>query len=109
MADAAHSKGSGRTVTYKASFDDIWSAMPEVVKETDLEYVSANREDGTVLAQHGVSAFSFGESVAVFVEPVGSDRCRVEVDSKKAVATNVFATNWARPIFKRLDMRFARE
>lgn len=93
---------------YQASFEAMWAAMPQAVDQAGLQFVSANREDGTVLAQRGITAFSYGENVAIFVGKVDEQTSTVEVVSKKALATNVFATDWADPIFDELDKRFKR-
>lgn len=108
MSDAVQSRGTGAKVTYQASFDDVWAAMPDVVKAAGLHFVSANRDERTVLAQRGMTAFSYGENVAIFVEKVEETKSSVEVISKKAMATNVFAPDWARPIFEQLDKKFSR-
>jgi hypothetical protein len=60
--------------------------------------------EGYILAQRGITAFSYGENVAIFVESVnGVTRTRVEVVSKKAMATNVFAPDWSKEILDKLD------
>jgi hypothetical protein len=69
---------------------------PTVLSELKLPLVSENRTDGIILAQTGVTPFSYGENVAIFVESVdNATRTRVEVVSKKAMATNVFAPDWS--------------
>jgi hypothetical protein len=68
-----------------------------------LEIASKNREEGYVLAQKGITAFSYGENVAVFVEKIDDQSTKVEVVSKKAMATNIFAWNWEKPILDRLS------
>jgi hypothetical protein len=109
MADAQRGRGTGTAITYKASFDEIWAAIPTAVTAAGLEFVTANRDDRSVLAQRGMTAFSYGENVALFVDAVTAQRQRVEVVSKKAMATNVFAPSWAKPIFEELDKKFSRE
>jgi hypothetical protein len=109
MADAKKAQGTGQKVVYQASFDKIWDIMPEVVTEAGLEFIAANPSDNSILAQRGITAFSYGENVAIFVEIVTEgDTTSVEVISKKSMQTNVFAPNWAKPIFKELDKRFNR-
>ena len=56
-----------------------------------------------MLAQRGITAFSYGENVAIFVEPVGGQvRTRVEIVSKKAMQTNIFAPDWSVEILDKL-------
>jgi hypothetical protein len=108
MADAQKGKGTGTAVAYAASFEEIWAALPAAVTEAGLEFISANRDDRSVLAQRGITAFSYGENVALFVTPVAPQKQQIEVVSKKAMATNVFAPDWAKPIFAELDKKFSR-
>jgi hypothetical protein len=108
MADAVQARGTGTKVTYQASFDEIWKAMPEAIAAAGLKFVSANRDDRSILAQRGVTAFSYGENVAMFVEKVDEAKSSVEVVSKKAMQTNIFAPDWAKPVFEQLDKKFKR-
>jgi hypothetical protein len=108
MADAQKGRGTGDTAVYAASFEEIWAALPTAVTEAGLEFIAANKDDRSVLAQRGVTAFSYGENVAIFVNPRAEARQEVEVVSKKAVATNVFAPNWSKSIFTELDKKFSR-
>ena len=106
MADSVAAKGTGEYRVYENSFDEVWEATIDVVTGTKLSLVTKNKQTGQILAQKGISALSYGENVAIFVEREGSDvRTRVEVVSKKAMATNVFATNWEQRIFEKLDLR----
>ena len=82
--------------------------MPDAIKAAGLQFVSGNREDRSILAQRGITAFSYGENVAIFVEKVEDVKSSVEVVSKKAMATNIFAPDWAKPIFEQLDKKFKR-
>jgi hypothetical protein len=52
------------------------------------------------------SAFSWGENVAIFVEPIdGKIQTRVEVVNKRALATNITAADWGTRILQSLDKR----
>lgn len=109
LADAKKAKGTGEKAIYNASFEELWDAIPNVVTSVGLEFVSANESDHSILAQRGVTAFSYGENVAIFVEVVTEgDKTSVEVVSRKSMQTNVFAPRWAKPIFEELDKRYDR-
>ena len=103
LSDARKAKGKGTSRIYNESFDTVWDAVPQAVGDMGLQVASQNKEDGYVLGQKGLTAFSYGENVAVFVEKVDDERTRVEVVSKKALATNIFAWNWEKPILDRLS------
>jgi len=107
LADARDAEGTGPSRIYEASPGTVWAALPDIVRSVGLDYVGDNREEGYVLAQHAISALSWGEDVAIFVQPAqrpGSTR--VEVDSKRALATNITATNWELVILDALSSRF---
>jgi hypothetical protein len=58
---AAKARGSGEQVTYAATFEEVWAAMPDVIKAAGLEYASANRDEhmfGRLLStrSHGFSS-----------------------------------------------------
>lgn len=106
LADSQAAKGTGMSKVYDQSYDVVWDAVVETVKSSDLALVSENKEKGTILAQGAVSAFSWGENVAIFVEDAGGKlKTRVEVVNKRAVATNIFAADWETRILEALDKR----
>ncbi len=106
LADAQRARGTGQSKIYNAPAEKVWDAMQSVITAVGLDYVGENRTEGYVLAQRGISLFSYGENVAIYIEAPGESNTRVEVVSKKAMATNVFAPNWSGPIFRQLDQRF---
>ena len=108
MNDAVEARGTGTMVAYQATFDDIWKALPEAIGAAGLKLVSVDGPGRCILAKRGITAFSFGENVAIFVEKADEAKCRVEVDSEKVLKTNVFAPDWTKPIFEELDKRFKR-
>jgi uncharacterized protein YceK len=106
LADARSAKGTGPAREYSASVDEVWKAMPTVLAELSLPLVGDNKAEGYILAQRGMTVFSNGENVAIFVESVnGVTRTRVEVVSKKSMALNVFAPDWSKEILDKLGER----
>lgn len=104
--DAQAAKGTGTSRIYDKPYDTVWSAVIETVKASDLALVAENKEKGTILAQGAISAFSWGENVAVFVEDAGGKaRTRVEVLNKRALAANITAKDWETRLFEALDRR----
>jgi hypothetical protein len=108
LSDAQKARGSGTSKVYAASFETVWSAMPSVISTVGLQNVEANKKDRYMLAQRGVTALSYGENVAVFIEPVGKKQTKVEIVTKRTWAPSVFAPDWAEPIFAELDKKFKR-
>lgn len=105
LADAQAAKGSGQFKVYDKPYDVVWNTTIEVVKSSGLDFVSDSKEKGSILAQQGISALSYGENVAVFVEKVNETKTRVEVIDKRALATTVLSTNWENKIMQALDKK----
>lgn len=104
LADAKAAKGTGTTKVYDKSYDVVWNAVIKAVNSTDLALVSDSKETGLILAQRGMTAFSHGENVAIFVEKIyGKVSTRVEVVNKRAIATNITAADWESRIIEALD------
>ncbi len=107
LADARAAKGSGMVKEYPASMDTVWGAIPPILTELKLPLVAENKADGSILAQRGITPLSYGENVAIFVEQsTGGSKTKVEVVSKKAMATNFLATDWAKEIHDKLGEKF---
>jgi len=105
LKDAQAAKGSGAAKIYEKSYDVVWSAVLASVSATGLDLVA--KEKGTILGQGPVGPFTWGENVAIFVDDLGGRaRTRVEVVSKRAIATNITARDWESRIFEDLDKRF---
>jgi len=77
----------------------------KVLSKLNLDVASENGATRYVLAQRGLTAFSMGENVAIFVRKKTKTSSEVEVVSKKAIATNVFAPDWLDDIHKELAAR----
>ncbi len=104
MADSIDAKGTGQFRVYDKDYDTVWNAVEDIVTASELDVVSRDKDNGQMLAQRGMSALSYGQNVAIFVETADSaTRTRVEVVSKKAVATDVLARNWENYILEALD------
>lgn len=103
LADSIASKGSGHFRLYEHPKSDVWPVTIQAIDSVGLELVAEIESSSMILAQRGISAFSHGENVAVFVEDVDGEKCRVEVVSKNAIKTNLFAPDWSGPIFEYLD------
>ncbi|MCH8164919.1 MAG: hypothetical protein IH889_04855 [Planctomycetes bacterium] len=101
LGDARAARGTGTTRLFNATEDQVWSVLPKAVNEVDLSIAGTHRADGYLLAERGVTMFSWGEKVAVFVEPQGLTQTEVEVVSMRAVAVNITAAEFGH---KLLDM-----
>lgn len=104
LQDARQARGQGTSKVYNAPVDKTWTTVHDVLKEVELQLAGENKEEGYILGQNGMSLFSWGENVAIFLEKSKEEnKTKVEVINKRAVSTNIFATNWERKILEKLD------
>jgi hypothetical protein len=102
-------RGWGERVTYNATFDEVWGAVPQVITNAGLNYVSGNIDKRVFLARHGITGRSWGENVTIFVEKVEIGKTSVEVITVPKLIPNYTAQDWDGPIFIQLDKRFERD
>ena len=79
--------------------------MVSAVESSKLDLVSAAEDSGLILAQRGMSALSYGENVAIFVDVESENTCKVEVVSKRSLETNVFAPDWSATILNSVTLQ----
>ena len=99
---AKTAQGTGLTKEYVARFDRTFTASVDAVKATNGEIVEENKAEGNIVATYGITPFSWGERVAVFIESLSANKTEVEVVSKRAVATNITAANWETKIHDKI-------
>jgi hypothetical protein len=108
LGDARNAEGSGVKRTYQATVKQTWDASLTALKNLNLSIASENEQKGYILAQRGVSAFSYGENIALFVRKQSESSCTVEVVSKKAMTTNIFAPDWSQDVHKEIASQLRR-
>jgi hypothetical protein len=104
VGDAEAKRGSGRVEVYDLPKQTVWNSMLEVLGTTSLSIVSKDESEGVILARRKLTWFSFGENVAIYVEPVNDNAStRVEVVNVKRVESNKNSLDWETRIFTKLD------
>ena len=106
LADSVAAKGTGEFRVYDEPYELVWNTVLQVISESKLQLISESSQSGQILAQRGVSALSYGDNVAIFVERFGGEEStRVEVVSKKAMSTTVFSKNWETEVLAQLTAK----
>jgi hypothetical protein len=108
LSDARNAEGAGVKQTYQATLKQTWDASLNALRNLNLSVASENEQKGYILAQRGMSAFSYGENIALFVRRRDAASCTVEVVSKKAVTTNIFAPDWSQDIHNQIAAQLGR-
>jgi len=104
VKDAEAKRGSGRVEVYDLPKATVWKSMLEVLGTTSLNIVSKDENEGVILARRKLTWFSFGENVAIYVEPTNDNvSTRVEVINVKRVESNTNSLDWETRIFTKLD------
>ena len=107
MKNVENAEGSGQKKVYKKNFDTVWDATVAALGELkeDLNIEKSDKKNGTIFAHAPASISSYGEYVGIFIRRISGSSTSLEVVSKKAMSTNVFATDWTEPIFTRVNSR----
>lgn len=103
LNDVRNAKGQGEQRVYDTDFETVWRTVPLALAGVGLSSAGENKDQGYVLARGRLDFLSYGENVAVFVDRVSEKQMKVEVVSKRVMATNVFATDWAPEVLDLLD------
>jgi hypothetical protein len=95
IADTLAAKGSGEARMYNASFDQVWNAVPEALRELGLREEGFHKGSGYVVARRQmvvgdkIPVQGMADNLAVFLDKGDSaSRTRVEVVSKSTVPLN---------------------
>jgi hypothetical protein len=105
LADTKKTEGSGKRITYSKTVEELWPMAIYALQDLGLDVIEENRSQGYVLAKKGISAFSYGENIAVFIKKIDNSKTSVEVSSKRVLATTVFAKDWTDDIFSKIEAR----
>jgi uncharacterized lipoprotein len=105
LADARKAEGEGVKRTYQAPFKKTWDVSLTALSKLKLEVASENQQQGYILAQRGMTAFSYGENIALFLKKQNENATTVEVVSKKSMSTNIFAPDWTEDIHREITLQ----
>lgn len=95
--------GSGTSRVYSSQYDTVWDSAIKALASLGLSITEQDRINGTLAATRSVSAFSYGERIALRITRDGESQTRIEVISKRAFALNVTATDWEPIILQRIS------
>ena len=108
ISTVREAQGTGTAKVYALPLSDLSLKTRKTLGALGLQIAeiesSTDGKEVTILAEKGLSAFSYGERIAVFLTEVSPQQAKVEVISKKVLATNIFAKTWTGDFFKMLDL-----
>lgn len=115
LADTRAARGSGQARVYNASFDQVWNAVPDALKELGLKEEGFNKGSGYVVARSPVKVgeslpvVGLEDNLAVFVDK--GDRAgqtRVEVVAKSTMPLNPMSRKWEGRVLDKLSEKLPR-
>ena len=74
-------------------------------KTMELEVVESDKSSGRVILSHGVTLWSWGERIAVFVKAVTTQRTEVEIVSKPVLSPLNFAPDWQQILLEEIGVK----
>ena len=96
-------KGQGATRTYLYPYDRVYDATVAAAKAKQLQVVENDRKGGRVVLSHGVTLWSWGERIAVFVKSTAANATEVEIVSKAVLSPLNFPPDWEKILLEQID------
>ena len=94
LGTVSNARGHGHSRIYNFPYQKVWEAAPKTMSALNLSIGAIDEKEGKIVADTPITGFSYGEVVAVFVDKVDETHTRVEVVSRKKLATNIFAYSY---------------
>ena len=95
-------EGEGSSRTYNYAYEPVYNATLAAAKVKELEVVESDKESGRVILSHGITLWSWGERIAVFIKRVGDDTTEVEIISKPVLAPLNFPPDWQQILLEQI-------
>ena len=87
-------EGEGVSRIYQYEYMPVYQATLKAAKAKELEVVESDEKTGHVVLSHGVTLWSWGERIAIFVKPVNDASTEVEIVSKAVMSPLNFPPDW---------------
>jgi len=97
------SRGKGLRQQYDSSYQDVYKAMLNTAYKQGLRVEEYDEKTGFLYATHGITLWSWGERIAIFVRKVDENSTEVEIVSRKVFVPLNFAPDWAKYIFTGIE------
>jgi hypothetical protein len=95
--------GQGVSRTYQYAYEPVFYATLAAAKTKELEVVESDKNSGQVVLSHGITLWSWGERIAVFIKPVSAETTEVEIVSEAVMSLLNFPPDWQQILFEQID------
>ncbi len=92
-------KGTGEKRRFGADYEAVYKATLSAASKQGLTLTSEDKNSGQILLSHGLTPWSWGKRVAIFVTKISESQTQVEVISKPARAPLNFPADWVTKLF----------
>ena len=87
---SAHDAHEGEVRVFNVGMDQAWEAARAALRWNHADAIEEHRAEGYMLATAGVSGWSWGASMGVWLEPANAQGTQVRAIVSRKLATNVF-------------------
>ena len=97
-------KGQGVSRAYHQAYEPVYNATLAAAKTKQLEVVESDKASGRLILSHGITLWSWGERIAVFIKPMAANSTEVEIVSKPVLAPLNFPPDWQQILLDQIDV-----
>lgn len=97
------SEGQGISRTYPYPYDAVYDATISAAKSQELEIVETEKTKGRLIFKHGVTLWSWGENIAVFIKPLSPNSTEVEIVSEPVMAPFNIPPDWQHILLDKIN------
>jgi len=97
-------KGQGVSRAYQYAYEPVYNATLAAAKTKQLEVVESDKASGRLILSHGITLWSWGERIAVFIKPTSTHSTEVEIVSKPVLAPLNFPPDWQQILLDQIDV-----
>jgi len=96
-------QGQGVTRVYQATYADAFNATIRAAKAKNLEVTESDKATGRIILSHGVTLWSWGERIAVFVKSKDAKKTQIEIVSKPVLSPLNFPPDWQQILLDQIE------
>ena len=97
-------KGQGVSRAYQYAYEPVYNATLAAAKTKQLEVVENDKASGRLILSHGITLWSWGERIAVFIKPMAAHSTEVEIVSKPVLSPLNFPPDWQQILLDQIDV-----
>ena len=96
-------QGQGVSRSYPYAYEAVYKATIAAAKTKELEVVEDDKSGGRLILAHGVTLWSWGERIAVFMKRSNPIKTEVEIVSKPVMSPLNFPPDWQNILLDQID------